>query len=89
MDIQLLYFADCPHWKVADERLAAIAAGRPDITVTHHLVESAAAAEQWSFHGSPSILLDGVDPFADPDAGIGGPAGAPTVEQLRAAIGDA
>lgn len=96
MNIELLYFGDCPNWKVAAERLASIAAERPDFTVTHHLVESAEEAERWDFHGSPSILLDGVDMLADPDAGTGltcrvyqtpeGPAGAPTVEQLRAAI---
>ena len=47
-------------------------------------------------HGSPSIQVDGVDLFAAPDAAVGlacrvyptpdGPAGAPTVEQLRAAL---
>jgi len=96
MDIALLYFDDCPNWKVADERLAAIAAERPDLTVSHHLVETLEEAERVGFHGSPSILVDGVDVFADPDAGVGlscrvyrspdGLAGAPTVEQLRAAL---
>lgn len=99
MNIDLLYFDDCPNWKVADERLASIAAEQPDVTVTHHLVESAEEAERWGFHGSPSILLDGVDVFAGADAGVGlscrvyqtveGPAGVPTVEQLRAAIAHA
>lgn len=96
MNIDLLYFDDCPNWKIVDERLAVIAAERPDLTVTHHLVETAEEAERRSFHGSPSILLDGVDLFADADAGVGlscrvyqtsdGPAGAPTAEQLRRAI---
>ncbi len=96
MNIALLYFDGCPNWKVAEERLAAIAAERSDITVTHHLVESIEAAERLGFHGSPSILIDGVDVFADSDAGIGlscrvyqtpdGPAGAPTTEQLHAVI---
>ncbi len=96
MDIALLYFDDCPNWKIADERLAAIAAERPDLTVTRHLVETLEEAERVGFHGSPSILVDGVDVFADPEAGVGlscrvyrtpdGLAGAPTVEQLRAAL---
>ncbi len=96
MDITLLYFDGCPSWKVADERLAAIAAERADLTVKRHLVDTLAEAERVGFHGSPSILVDGVDVFAKPDAGIGlscrvyrtpdGPAGAPTVEQLRAAL---
>lgn len=96
MDIALLYFTGCPNWTIADERLATIAAGRPDITVTRHLVESIEDAERLGFHGSPTILVDGVDPFADPDAPVGlscriyqtpdGPAGAPTVEQLQGAL---
>lgn len=98
MDITLLYFDDCPNWRVADERLAAIAAERADLTVTHHLVDTLEEAERVGFHGSPSILVDGVDVFAEPDAGVGlscrvyrtpdGLAGAPTVEQLRAALAD-
>ncbi len=93
MDITLLYFEDCPSWKVADERLALIAAERGDVTVTRRLVESPEEAERTGFRGSPSILVDGVDVFAEPDSGVGlacrryrtpdGYEGAPTLEQLR------
>jgi len=96
MDITLLYFDDCPNWKIADERLAVMTAERADLTVTRHLVDTLEEAKRVGFHGSPSILVDGVDVFAEPDAGVGlscrvyrtpdGPAGAPTVEQLRAAL---
>ena len=96
MDVALLYFDDCPNWKVADQRLAAIAAERPDVVVTRHRVETVEQAELLRFHGSPSILVDGVDVFADPGAGVGlscrvyrtpgGLAGAPTMEQLHAAL---
>lgn len=99
MDITLLYFDDCPNWKIADEPLAAIAAERADLLVTHHLVETLEEAERVGFHGSPSILVDGVDVFAEPGAGVGlscrvyrtpdGLAGAPTMEQLRAALAGA
>ena len=98
MDITLLYFDGCPNWRVADERLAAIAAERADLKVTRHLVDTLEEAERVGFHGSPSILVDGVDVFAEPDAGVGlscrvyrtpeGLAGAPTMEQLRAALAD-
>lgn len=98
MDITLLYFDGCPNWRVADERLAAIAAERADLKVTRHLVDTLEEAERVGFHGSPSILVDGVDVFAEPDAGVGlscrvyrtpdGLAGAPTVEQLRTALAD-
>jgi hypothetical protein len=97
MDVSLLYFDDCPNWKVADHRLAVIAAERPDVVVRRHRVETMEEAERLGFHGSPSILVNGVDVFAEPGAGVGlscrvyrtsdGLAGAPTMEQLRVALG--
>lgn len=96
MDVALLYFEDCPSWRLVDRRLAVLAAERPEMTVRHQLVETAEEAETWLFQGSPSVLIDGRDPFASPDAPIGlscrlyptpdGPSGAPTLEQLRDAI---
>ncbi len=96
MDITLLYFDGCPHWKIADERLAQLASERADVQVTRRLVESVEEAERLAFHGSPSILVDGIDPFAAPGATVGltcrlyttpdGPAGAPTLDQLRELI---
>lgn len=96
MEIVLLYFEGCPSWKTVREHLDLIAAERPDITVTRRLVETFDQAERVGFHGSPSILVDGVDPFDDTDAGVGlacriyrtpeGPAGAPTLDQLRTAV---
>jgi hypothetical protein len=97
MEISLLYFDNCPNWKVADRRLASIASERPDVVVTRHRVETMEEAERLGFHGSPSIVVDGVDVFAEPGAGVGlscrvyrtpeGLAGAPTMDQLRAALG--
>lgn len=99
MEITLLYFDGCPSWKVAEERLAVIAAERPDVTVTRRAVETFEDAERLGFHGSPSLLVDGVDPFAAAGAGVGlacriyqtpeGPAGVPTLDQIRAEIADA
>jgi len=99
MDITLLYFEGCPNWRVADERLTSIAAGRDDITLTRRLVETAAEAERTGFHGSPSILVDGVDLFAEPGSEVGlscrryptpgGYEGAPTLAQLRVVLVDA
>lgn len=99
MDLTLLYFDDCPNWKIADARLTVLAAERSDITVSRHLVETPSEAERLGFHGSPSILVDGVDVFAEPGSQVGlscrryptpeGYEGAPTLEQLRAAVADA
>lgn len=99
MDIMLLYFEDCPNWRIADERLAVIAAERPDVTVTRHVVETPEEAERTGFLGSPSIQVDGVDLFAEPGAQVGlscrrystpcGHEGAPTLQQLRAVLAEA
>ncbi|MGH9224133.1 MAG: thioredoxin family protein [Acidimicrobiales bacterium] len=95
MRITLQYFDDCPNWRVAENRLrkALIEVGQPEHAVDYQRVESAEEAERVSFGGSPTILINGVDPFAD----AAGPAGfacrvyaggaAPTVEELRRALG--
>lgn len=96
MKLELLYFDDCPNWKVAAERLNAIASSR-GLLVERRLVATAEEAEAARFRGSPTILVDGRDPFASGDEPFGlacrvyqtpaGPAGAPTVEQLEAVLG--
>ena len=97
MDIELLYFDGCPNWEIADQRLAQIISERPDVQVTRHRVETVEEAERVAFHGSPSILVNGIDAFAAPGAAVGlacrlyttpeGPAGAPTLDQLRELVG--
>lgn len=97
MDVTLLYFEDCPNWKIAEQRLATIAAENADVTLESHRVETSEEAERRGFHGSPSILVDGVDVFAEPGAGVGlscrvyrtpdGLAGLPSLEELRVALG--
>jgi hypothetical protein len=96
MEITLQYFDGCPNWEVLDQRLAEVVDGRSDVRITHQRVETAEDAERLGFHGSPTVLVDGVDPFADEHAPVGlacrvfripaGLAGSPTVEQLRVAI---
>ena len=96
VDVTLLYFDDCPNWQEADRFLRLIAAERGDMVLTRHLVETPKEAERTKFRGSPSILVKGEDLFADPDAPVGlscrvyetpdGPAGSPTLDQIRAAL---
>lgn len=95
MNLELLYFDDCPNWKMAAERLDAIAARR-GLVVERRIVATAEEAETARFRGSPTILIDGRDPFATGDEPFGltcrlyatpdGPAGSPTIEQLEAAL---
>ncbi len=95
MQLELLYFDDCPHWTVADERLREVADSR-GIEIEHRSVSTPEEAEAARFRGSPTILIDGRDPFAVGDEPFGlacrvyrtpdGPAGSPTVDQLEAAL---
>lgn len=99
MEITLRYFEDCPNWTVTHERLTELAAERPGIRVTRQVVATPEEAERLGFHGSPSVLIDGVDAFAPEGAGVGmscrrydtpdGPSGSPTLAQLRAVTADA
>lgn len=96
MEITLLYFDDCPNWTAADRHLEQLRTEFADLVVTRRLVDTPEAAEQVGFRGSPSILIDGEDPFSAPDARVGlscriyqtpdGPAGSPTLDQLREAV---
>ena len=97
--VAIRYFDGCPHWRTAYERVNEVLAedGYEDVTVALEPVESPAYAERLRFIGSPTILLDGEDPFATDAAGgfglscrvystPGGPTGAPANEQLREAL---
>jgi hypothetical protein len=99
MLVQLLYFDDCPNWKVARRRLheALGAAGlAQEVEVTYQRVVTAEEAERVGFHGSPTILVEGRDPWADNGATGGlscriyrtehGSGGAPSVAQLTEAL---
>jgi hypothetical protein len=96
VDVTLLYFDDCPNWEDTARHLRHLADELGDIVVKHQLVDSPEEAERTRFRGSPSVIVDGVDPFADPEAPVGlscriyqtpgGSAGSPTLDQLRAVL---
>jgi hypothetical protein len=93
--VELLYFDGCPHWRTADDRLTGLQA-ELGFELTRTLVTTPEEASRLSFTGSPTIKVNGVDPFASRDAEIGfacrmyatpaGPAGSPTADQMRGAI---
>ncbi|MEE6265210.1 hypothetical protein V2E29_06030 [Streptomyces diastatochromogenes] len=101
MEIEVLVVAGCPHRQLAEERLrqALDAAGLTDTGFTTRVVGDQAAAEPSGFTGSPTILIDGRDPFARPGAAPtlacrlyrtpGGLAGAPDLDRIRRALDDA
>ncbi|MEV5571854.1 thioredoxin family protein [Spirillospora sp. NPDC052269] len=92
---------DCPNGSVLEERLAQAlgeSGDGPGVTVRRQEVRTEDEAERWGMHGSPTLLVDGRDPFATPDMPVGlacrlypsdsggRPEGAPSVEALRAAL---
>ncbi|AOD24843.1 thioredoxin family protein [Rhodococcus pyridinivorans] len=93
MDIELLYFDGCPNWQLARDRLAeALAAtGNAGTPIRLRRIETPEAAERAAFAGSPTIRIDGIDPFG-PTEGVGltcrvyrtadGPGGAPSTAEL-------
>jgi hypothetical protein len=94
MEITLQYFDVCPNWRITDAHLSSLIAEGLDASVTYQIIDRQESAVEHGFRGSPTVLIDGEDPFADPGAPVGltcriydsgsGPAGSPTLEQLRA-----
>ena len=93
MELTVLAIPGCPNAPVLDRRLAVVLAGRPEVTVTRQVITDAAEATRWGMHGSPTLLVNGQDPFAEPGARPavacriyrgedGRPDGAPTVAAL-------
>ncbi len=93
----MLYFADCPNARAMADLLDTLAA---DLGFDWEAVPvpSPDDAEQVSFCGSPTLLIDGNDPFIDQSSAVGwscriyqtpnGPAGCPPSEQLRQVLHD-
>lgn len=97
MRVELQYFDGCPNWTVAHDQLhAALAGAGTEADVVLRKVETPGEAAVIGFRGSPTILIEGRDPFEEPDAPVGlscrlyptpdGLAGAPGVEQIVAAL---
>ena len=97
MELTLLTVPDCPSAAAFEERLAAALAGHPGAVVRRREVADEREAADAGMHGSPTLLIDGVDPFAQPgqppslscriypDA-AGRASGAPPVQALRQAL---
>jgi hypothetical protein len=97
MRVQILHVPDCPNAAPLSERLAQVLAGRSDVHIKDHVVTDQDQASALGMYGSPTVLVDGVDPFAGPGQSAsvacrlyrgedGSLSGAPTLAQLRDAI---
>lgn len=93
MRVELLWFAGCPNWQETHARLReALALTGTDADVVLVEVGTPEQARRLRFRGSPTVLVDGHDPFAHDSDAVGlsrrlfrtpdGLRGAPTVGQL-------
>ncbi|MET8054127.1 thioredoxin family protein [Streptosporangium sp. NPDC005286] len=100
MELTVLVVPDCPSASVLDERLAEVLADRRWVSVMRRVIDDDEQAARWGMRGSPTLLIDGVDPFADPGVPAsvscrmyrdedGRLEGAPSVAALRRALGQA
>ena len=99
MKITIQYFDGCPHWTLAEERVRNVLRRlqADDVTLDYELIDSPEMAVRVEFHGSPTILVDGRDPFATGAEPVGlscrvfsteeGAQGAPTERQIATALG--
>jgi hypothetical protein len=97
MQLTLLSVPGCPNTRVLEQRLAGLLAGRPEVTMTRLVITDAAEVARLGMRGSPTLLVDGQDPFVGSGsgavvacrlypAGDGRLDGAPTVAALRDAL---
>jgi hypothetical protein len=97
MELILLTVPGCPNAAAFRQRLAVALAGWPGVAVIRREIADERVAAQAGMHGSPTLLINGTDPFAPPgqaaslscrlyrdDAGRAAPA--PSVEALRQAL---
>ncbi len=97
MHLTVLAVPDCPNAPVLNDRLAVVLGGRAAVSVSHVVIGDEDEAARRRMYGSPTLLVDGVDPFAEPGQAPsmscrmyrdenGQPSGAPSLGQLRQAI---
>lgn len=97
MKVELLHIVDCPNTDIAETnaRAALDALGLGGVPVELVTIRTEAEAAHTQIGGSPTILLDGVDLFPTTPARSlacrvyatgSGYAGAPTQEQIEAAL---
>jgi hypothetical protein len=86
MHVRIVYRKDCPCIEAARANVdAALALLGRSARVDLVSLETEQDAQREAMHGSPTIMVDGRDPFAPVDAAISltcRPEGAPTVRQL-------
>jgi hypothetical protein len=99
MQITVLSVPECPNVTVLAGRLREVLGGRQDVAIAYRVIDTQADAERTGMRGSPTLLVNGVDPFADADepasvscrlyrGSDGAIQGAPSIDQLRQVLGE-
>lgn len=97
LELSVLVVPDCPNDPILLERLGRALADYPDARVTRFVIRDEAEAVRLGMRGSPTLLVNGIDPFAAPASPASlscrvyrdesGPSqGAPSVAALRRAV---
>ncbi len=98
MRVTIQYFEGCPNWRDTLARVESVLTelSLPISVLVLECIDSQEAAERAGFRGSPTVLIDGRDPFEDPGAPVGlacrlyvtpaGPAGSPDRTSLLRAL---
>ena len=96
VDVSLLYFEGCPNWE--DTALSILLLSETfEFKFSRTIVNTIEDAERHRFTGSPTIHVNGIDPFGgkrDTRVGLScriydtpdGRAGGPTLEMIRQAL---
>lgn len=98
MQVTVLAVPGCPNAALLEQRLAAVTAGRTGWTIRRVEIADEEAAARHGMHGSPTLLIDGSDPFPQPGGRPalacriyrdhdGRPVPVPSAADLRAALG--
>jgi hypothetical protein len=70
MEIEILHVPGCPNLGLARARLDAALEQTATVAVVREVVvANPAEADQRRMHGSPTITIDGLDPFGQPATG--------------------
>lgn len=97
MNITVQYFDGCPNWKAVDGHLKSLLGDSGiEAEIIYQQIDTPELAAELQFRGSPTVLIDGHDPFADERQPVGlscriyqtedGPAGSPSRDQLAQAL---
>lgn len=97
LELTVLTVPDCPNGPALLEPLAEALAEHPDARLARHVVRDEAEAVWLGMHGSPTLLINGADPFAAPGTPAsvscriyrdktGQSQGAPSLAALRMAL---